>query len=461
MDGVKLEGKKLHVQSAKSDTPFPIPAVKPPTTTKKPTHNPNPHYRKSAIRDHQTYSEVSSHRGHPPKMSETLKHPSTTSTENKNPEIPKPTTTPPFLHQIEDSIPDFFTENPTRARIAGSKILGENTLDAWNEISAKEIDEEVALVIEGHRTQENLDIFKRSMFVVAQSSQSSSEILDSILAEGVNCLTVKPMGGILHLITFATVEDKTAMIESKWLDKWFMEIINVNETIASQWRQTIMKIHSVPLTTWNYGNFHKIGSVYGRVISIDYSNYDCAKIMIITDYLFKVNCKLHMKIEGIKYPIFTFEDDGLILPLNKPENGFQGPNSPDKSGDATQQSDDESNSRNISPSPDPLENVSPPLGIPKDALKDSPTKKEETPVCQHDSTVPHAKEISSTVGIPHFQKAVHHSVIPSPQFCCGPTYLQTYHQSSMPLTLGHYSTTIEPKIKKQYLCPHARIRKAH
>lgn len=170
------------------------------------------------------------------------------------------------------------------------------------------------------------------------------------------------------------------MIESKWLDKWFMEIRNVNDTIVAQWRQTVMKIHGVPLTAWNYRNFHKIGSVYGRVISTDYSNYDCAKVMIITDCLFKVNCKLHLKIDGVHYPISTFEYDGH--PCKK---------SPTKPGDISHQPDDERNSRNTSPSLDSLENVSPTLGIPNGALNISVRENDEKSSSPHSTTVPHAK----------------------------------------------------------------------
>lgn len=44
-------------------------------------------------------------------------------------------------------------------------------------------------------------------------------LIDLIVAEGVDCLKIKPMGGILHLITFDSMEDKKAMVESKWLDQ--------------------------------------------------------------------------------------------------------------------------------------------------------------------------------------------------------------------------------------------------
>lgn len=60
---------------------------------------------------------------------------------------------------------------------------------------AEDIDNDFALTIKGHSSHDHLEKFKNSVIVVAMSSQSSSEILKSILAEGVNNLVIKPMGG--------------------------------------------------------------------------------------------------------------------------------------------------------------------------------------------------------------------------------------------------------------------------
>lgn len=54
-------------------------------------------------------------------------------------------------------------------------------------------------------------------------------------------------------------------------------------------------------------NFHNIVSIYRRVISNDYSSFECVEVMLITDCLFKINCKLHLEIGKKKFPIFTFE----------------------------------------------------------------------------------------------------------------------------------------------------------
>lgn len=55
------------------------------------------------------------------------------------------------------------------------------------------------------------------------------------------------------------------MMERKWHENWFVEFRQVNDSIATQWRAISLNVYGVPLTTWNYDNFHEIGRVFGRV----------------------------------------------------------------------------------------------------------------------------------------------------------------------------------------------------
>lgn len=133
---------------------------------------------------------------------------------------------------------------------------------------------------------DNQEMLERSAIAIASSSQSSEIVMDHILSEGVTCLKIKLMGGMLNLITFDTFEDKKAIMESKWLDRWFMAIRNVNDQSANLWRETWMKIYGVPLIAWGYDHFYKIGCVFGRVLSVNYKDYDCAYVLVFTDCLF-------------------------------------------------------------------------------------------------------------------------------------------------------------------------------
>lgn len=60
----------------------------------------------------------------------------------------------------------------------------------------------------GSKSLEHEELFSRSVIEIAISSRSSHQILDHILVEGVSCLTIKPMGMMLHSVTFSTFEDK-------------------------------------------------------------------------------------------------------------------------------------------------------------------------------------------------------------------------------------------------------------
>lgn len=180
----------------------------------------------------------------------------------------------------------------SQARIISSRILGEDVEQAKLDLEVGELECEEAGLLKVHKNPENEELLNRSVIVVDNSPTPTSSILSQILSEGVNCLTMKPMGGPLHLITFESLEDKLAMIESKWLSKWFMEIRNVNNSCTTQWRETWIKVYGVPLAAWSYDNFYKIGCIFGKVLSVRYDNFDCASILTVTDCLFKINCKM-------------------------------------------------------------------------------------------------------------------------------------------------------------------------
>ena len=311
MNGVNLEGRTLIVQPANFDSPPPpmtSTAGTQPSYKKPPQTKPNPQ-PKSSLRDHRSYMEASIPKTNP--THDNQPNPPEKEFEKGNSQSIFNLISPNIL--ASDPNPIIFAKEPSGARIASSKILGEDTMEARENVSAEEIEEEFSLIVEGIHKNDNEELFKRSVFAVAISSQSSSEILDSILSEGVNSMVIKPMGGLLHLLTFDSIEEKIAMVESGWLEKWFMMIRDINNAIAAQWRQTSLKIHGVPITAWNYENFHKLSSVFGRVISIDYSNFDCAKVLLISDCLFRINCKMYLKMDEGKYPIFVFEEDQHVV----------------------------------------------------------------------------------------------------------------------------------------------------
>lgn len=142
--------------------------------------------------------------------------------------------------------------------------------------------------------------------------------MEHIMAEGVNYITIKAMGGMQHLIIFETLEDKLNVIEGKWLERWFIAIRKVNKHSAALWRETWISIYGTPLIAWEYSNFHKIGSVFGRVKSILYGECDCAHILIITDCLFDINCKIQLQINEVNYSVFISEKQQVIDQKSRP-----------------------------------------------------------------------------------------------------------------------------------------------
>ena len=213
-------------------------------------------------------------------------------TKPPNPDIPQTT---------------YLKAKPSPHRIMSSRALGEDTEETRKTLG--EIDEngDYAAALKGEFCEDKRELLERSAIAVSASSQSSEDILSHILSEGVNCLKINPMGGMLHLITFDSFEDKEAMMCSKWLEKWFVAIRNVNDESSMLWRETWIKVYGVPLIGWDYKNFYKIGCVFGRVLSVNQKNFECAHILIITDCLFEINNKLSLEIGGKVFPIYVSE----------------------------------------------------------------------------------------------------------------------------------------------------------
>ena len=303
-NGRRIGKFKLKVNPAKFDSPSQTTPSHP--ILHKPSHlNPttnNEHHR--SLRDQRSYKDV------------TIPNPPHT-----NPRKPTPHHDPepqdsPHQHiiqpnQILEPPPEIFKKEMSNIRLMSSRVLGEETEKLREKIELDEMDGDQILSIKGSRNGENDELFARSVIAVANSSSSSETIHSHILAEGVNCLKIKPLGGVLHLITFETKEDKESIIESNWLLRWFMEIRNVNRSCAARWRQTWVTIYGVPLSAWNYENFFNIGNVYGRVLSVNYSRMDYAKVLIITDCFFLINNPLILDINGDKFKIFVMEESSM------------------------------------------------------------------------------------------------------------------------------------------------------
>lgn len=112
---------------------------------------------------------------------------------------------------------------------------------------------------------------------------------------------------MLHLISFETMEDKIAIIGGKWLLNWFLDVRDVNNKHAPIWRETCLYVYGVPLGAWGYDNLYNIGCIFGRVLALDYKNFDCAKITVITDCLFMINCKILLTLEEFQSTICISE----------------------------------------------------------------------------------------------------------------------------------------------------------
>nr|CCA66197.1 hypothetical protein [Beta vulgaris subsp. vulgaris] len=327
-NGRRIGMFKIKVNPAKYDKPYmsqfhrPIhhrPHKLPPAKTFLSHRNP-------AWRDHRSYKEATN----PNKENQNKTFPTTNPKDQpqdkpfqKSPEPSSDTKYDNLIpNQILEPIPQNLIREMSSKRIMSSKVLGEATERVREEMEIGEMDGEQYLWIKGKKNPELEELLKRSVIAVAIAPSPSSIILDHILAEGVSCVKIKPLGGLLHLLSFDSIEDKKAMVECQWLQRWFVEIRDVSESNAAIWRETWITIYGVPISAWGYENFFEIGSIYGKVQSVDYSRMDYARVLVITDCFFQINHPVLFSVEGKNFKIYVSEENGFQSKYVQPGNGI-------------------------------------------------------------------------------------------------------------------------------------------
>lgn len=209
-NGRWIDNLQISVHPAKHDKPVPS----------YPSHNNNhplpskpkphkkPHQTFSNTRDYRTYREAAAQMDNPTDKSNS--HPIT-----QNPPIIPGLPiqhTYPFKEFIQ--FPNTTKPQPSNHRIMSSRALGAETEEIRRSLGESDLDGDYVAAIKGKKCEERTEMLERSAVAFADSSQSSEIILSHILSEGVNCLKISPMGGMLHLITFDSFKDKKSMMES-------------------------------------------------------------------------------------------------------------------------------------------------------------------------------------------------------------------------------------------------------
>ena len=302
-NGRRMLSGNLNVKFAKADKQLPrTPTWQPHHRPKTFNNDPPPPKPLVSKRDHRTYKQACT--GSSPNQTS----PPTQPIIEPSPTKPPPPAGSPIPVALPTPLPECFRYEPSAERKLSSRILGEEVEKIRDNLEVKEIDGETLLTIKGKKGNRNAEILGRSVVATALSTLSSSEILSLILAEGINSLTIKPLGGLLHLITFLSVEEKEAFMECKWLEQWFHDIQDVAINCSAKWRKTWVNVYGVPIWGWEYENFFDIGCTFGKVLSVEMSNLNKAKILIITDCFFHINCEMALDMEGYLTKIHIFEE---------------------------------------------------------------------------------------------------------------------------------------------------------
>lgn len=303
-NGRKMGSFQLRVNPAKYD--------KHEVVTRKPITKPNPPYRNPNNIPVAYYPSYRNHRSYKDATQQPTKIPVDNHPRNPS-QVNPPTSIIP--NQILEPNPSNLVQEMSKKRIMSSRVLGETTENTRRQLNIGELDGDQYLWIKGNSNPDLVEVLGRSVVGVANSP--SMVILDHMLAEGVRSVKIQPLGGLLHLLTFESVEDKQAMIESQWLQRWFLELRDVNNSSAAIWREVWLTIYGVPITAWSYDSFLDIGSIYGKVLSVDYSRMDYARVLVITDCFFMINNPILFTVEDKNFKVYITEESSIPV-TNQP-----------------------------------------------------------------------------------------------------------------------------------------------
>lgn len=110
------------------------------------------------------------------------------------------------------------------------------------------------------------------------------------------------------------IRDST--IKEKWIANWFEEIKPWEGEQANAERFVWLSCYGMPLNAWAFPTFKEIGNKWGQFLQVDEStlncsSYVCAKILIATNQIHKVEGCLDLIVDKLKYSISVIEEDSL------------------------------------------------------------------------------------------------------------------------------------------------------
>ncbi|GMP47644.1 hypothetical protein CsSME_00015299 [Camellia sinensis var. sinensis] len=139
-------------------------------------------------------------------------------------------------------------------------------------------------------------------------------IEEAMRTEGVNFVTIKPLGGVKVLLQFNTVEDMKEMLQGSrwWLETWFDEVYEWHCREFTLSRRVWLAIEGVPLNAWNSTTFTKIASNWGRVFSVDGKTssrmeLERGKVLVETNFKNSIDGFCKLKVGQFLYDVRVSE----------------------------------------------------------------------------------------------------------------------------------------------------------
>ncbi|WJX32140.1 hypothetical protein P8452_20505 [Trifolium repens] len=142
-------------------------------------------------------------------------------------------------------------------------------------------------------------------------------IRTTLLMEGLQNISVTPMGGNMVLLFSTKVGELERMIKTKeeWLGYYFFKVRPWSPNMVNVKRELWVKVFGIPLHAWGDNLFKVVGARFGEFIDYDdttasRARLDVARLKIATSIRSRIEAPVEIVVMGMVFELWVVEEEG-------------------------------------------------------------------------------------------------------------------------------------------------------
>jgi hypothetical protein len=161
-----------------------------------------------------------------------------------------------------------------------------------------------------------LQILKRSFVGFLRPEVQVKVIRTTLLMEGLQNISVIPMGGSMVLLQSTRAGELERIIKAKeeWIGVYFFNVKPWSPNLVNQKRQVWVKVFGIPLHAWGDTLFRVLGERFGEFVDYDEataarSRMDVARLKFSTSIRSRIEVPVVIAVLGITFEVWVVEEE--------------------------------------------------------------------------------------------------------------------------------------------------------